>query len=140
MLPKIVAYITRDTAQGNELLVFHHPRHIETPIQVPQGTVEQGETAIDALWRELLEETGRANYTLVRQLAKGPFYADWRNEWQERNVFHLMAPEDIPNTWTYTVTAGESDKGLRFEFFWLALHEAKEKLHWSQNHWLDLLV
>ncbi|MEZ4676238.1 MAG: NUDIX domain-containing protein [Caldilineaceae bacterium] len=139
MLPKVVAYITRDTSQDLALLVFRHPHHIDVPIQVPQGTVEQGESVINALWRELLEETGRTNYTLVCQLAKEPFYADWRDEWQERNVYHLMAPIDIQDHWTHIVTDGGSDKGLCFEFFWLPLTEAKAKLHWSQNQWLGLL-
>lgn len=139
MLPKVVAYITRETERGTELLVFRHPRHIKTPIQVPQGTVEVGEPVIDALWRELEEETGRSDFTLIGQIAKVPFYADWRDEWQERNVFHLSAPADTPDDWTYVVTDGESDKGLRFEFFWLPLIEAKGKLHWSQNRWLEML-
>ena len=139
MLPKVVAYITRETEHGKELLVFRHPRHIKTPIQVPQGTVEVGELVIDGLWRELEEETGRSDFRLIGQIAKVPFYADWRDEWQERNVFHLSAPADTPDDWAYIVTDGESDKGLRFEFFWLPVGEAKEKLHWSQNQWLEML-
>jgi 8-oxo-dGTP pyrophosphatase MutT (NUDIX family) len=139
MLLKVVAYITRETERGTELLVFRHPRHIKTPIQVPQGTVEDGESVIDGLWRELEEETGRANFVLISQLAKVPFHADWRDEWQERNVFHLSAPADTPDEWTHVVTNGESDKGLCFEFFWLPLVGAKERLHWSQNQWLAML-
>ncbi len=139
MLLKVVAYITRETEHGAELLVFRHPRHIKTPIQVPQGTVEDGEPVIDGLWRELKEETGRSDFVLLRQIAKVPFYADWREEWQERNVFHLAAPADIPDTWAHVVTGGDSDKDDRFEFFWLRLTDAKETLHWSQNQWLDML-
>jgi ADP-ribose pyrophosphatase YjhB (NUDIX family) len=139
MLPKVVAYITRETEHGKELLVFRHPRHIKTPIQVPQGTVEDGESVIDGLWRELQEETGLSNLILVGQIARMPFYADWRDEWQERNVFHLSASAETPDNWAHVVTDGESDKGLRFEFFWLSVAEAKEKLHWSQNKWLDIL-
>lgn len=139
MLSKIVAYITRETEQGIELLVFRHPRHTKTQIQVPQGTVEHGESVIHGLWRELREETGLSNFIFIGQIAKVPFYADWRNEWQERNVFHLTAPADTPDEWAYVVTAGESDQGLRFDFFWLPLAEAKKKLHWSQNQWIEML-
>jgi 8-oxo-dGTP pyrophosphatase MutT (NUDIX family) len=106
---------------------------------VPQGTVDEGEAVHDALWRELYEETGRRDFVLVRQIAKVPFYADWRDEHQERNVFHLTAPADIPETWSYVVTDGASDKGLRFEYFWMPLAEAEQVLHWSQNQWLHLL-
>jgi 8-oxo-dGTP pyrophosphatase MutT (NUDIX family) len=147
MLLKVVAYITKQSEHGSkhgaghetELLVFRHPRHIKTPIQVPQGTVEEEELIVDGLWRELKEETGRSDFTLVGQIAKVPFYADWRDEWQERNVVHLTAPSDTPDTWTHVVTGGESDKGLRFEFFWLPLADAEQQLHWSQNQWLNRL-
>jgi 8-oxo-dGTP pyrophosphatase MutT (NUDIX family) len=139
VLLKVVAYITREADHGGELLIFRHPRHIKTPIQVPQGTAEGGESVLNSLWRELEEETGRSDFTLTGQIAQVPFYADWRDEWQERNVFHLSAPTGTPHTWTYVVTAGHSDKGLCFEFFWLPLTKAKEKLHWSQNQWLHLI-
>jgi len=140
VLLKIVAYITRETERGMELLVLRHPRHWKNPIQVPQGTVENGEAVITALWRELEEETGRSDFTLVRQVAQVPFYADWRDEHQERHVFHLVASPDIPDTWAYVVTAGKSDKDLTFEFFWMPLEQAQEQLHWSQNQWLPLLA
>jgi 8-oxo-dGTP pyrophosphatase MutT (NUDIX family) len=139
MLQKVVAYITRQTEHGVEMLVFRHPRHVKTPIQVPQGTVENGESVLNALWRELEEETGRSDWTLVGQIAKVPFHATWRDEWQERHVFHLTAAADAPDAWTYVVADGQSDKGLRFEFFWLPLTGAKQTLHWSQNQWLTLL-
>jgi 8-oxo-dGTP pyrophosphatase MutT (NUDIX family) len=140
MLQKVVAYITREAEHGVELLVFRPPLHIKIPIQVPQGTVENGESVLDALWRELEEETGRSDWSLVERIAKVPFHATWRNEWQERHVFHLTATADAPDAWTYIVTDGKSDKGLHFEFFWLTLAKAKQTLHWSQNQWLALLT
>jgi ADP-ribose pyrophosphatase YjhB (NUDIX family) len=134
---KVVAYITRETERGRQLLVFRHARHIETPIQVPQGTVDDDEDVVDGLWRELFEETGRRDFQLVSHIAKAPSYADWRNERQERNVFHLAAPVDVPDTWSHVVTAGDSDTGLEFEYFWLPLSETGPLLDWSQNRWLD---
>jgi 8-oxo-dGTP pyrophosphatase MutT (NUDIX family) len=139
MLLKVVAYITRENDQGKQLLVFRHPRHIKNRIQVPQGTVEPGEDIIDGLWRELEEETGRSDFVLIRQIAKVPFYADWRDEHQERNVFHLASSAGIPETWSHIVTDGTSDKGLNFEFFWMPVPEAQQILHPSQNQWLHLL-
>jgi len=139
MLLKVVAYITRESEQGRRLLVFRHPRHWKNPIQVPQGTIEDGEDIIEGLWRELLEETGRSDCVLSRQSAKVPSYADWRDEHQERNVFHLAPPANIPETWSHIVTDGTSDKGLNFEFFWMPVSEAQQILHPSQSQWLDLL-
>lgn len=51
---KVLAYITH----GNRLLVFRHPHAPEAGIQVPAGTVEEGEDPGTAVLREAAEETG----------------------------------------------------------------------------------
>ena len=140
MIPKVLAYITRDTEQGRQLLVFHHVHHPEAGIQVPGGTVEEGEPVLASLWREVEEETGITNLRLVGQIAKAPFYAEWRDEWQERNVFHLEAAAELPHSWTHVVKAGIEDKGLHFAFSWIPLDEAKKVLRWGQGQWLDLII
>ena len=52
---KVTALITRDTAQGGELLLFRHPH---AGVQIPAGTIEKGETPREAALREAVEETG----------------------------------------------------------------------------------
>jgi len=54
---KMLVYITH----ANRLLVFRHPHHPEAGIQVPTGTIEQGESPEDAALREAFEETGLSN-------------------------------------------------------------------------------
>jgi 8-oxo-dGTP diphosphatase len=49
----VVGCLARD-AGGNVLLVRHHKRGWE----IPQGRVEEGESLLDALQREVLEEAG----------------------------------------------------------------------------------
>lgn len=140
MIQKVLAYITRETERGCEILVFRHPYSKGAPIQVPQGTVEEGEPAIAALWREVKEETGLTSLALVNQIAKATYYCDWQQEWQERNVFHLRTPSTTLNDWSHIVTNGLEDKGLRFEFFWLSLAEAQQTLQDSQSQWLYLIT
>lgn len=53
---KAIAYIT----QGDRLLVFRQPQYPEAGIQVPGGTIEDGESADEAALREAREETGLA--------------------------------------------------------------------------------
>jgi 8-oxo-dGTP pyrophosphatase MutT (NUDIX family) len=62
---KVTAFITRDSAQGRELLVFTHP---DAGIQVPAGTMEAGETPEIAVLREVSEETGLTAVRLVAYL------------------------------------------------------------------------
>ena len=61
---KVVAYNTR----GDELLVFTHREFPEAGVQVPAGTVEEGETLDAAVLREVHEETGLPP-TAVRKMA-----------------------------------------------------------------------
>jgi 8-oxo-dGTP diphosphatase len=54
MIEKVVTYIT----QKDRLLVFRHTRFPEAGIQVPAGTVREGEDLLEAAYREAIEETG----------------------------------------------------------------------------------
>ena len=57
---KVFAYITHN----QHLLVFNHPFASEAGIQVPVGTIEEGEHPETAVLREAFEETGLNNLTL----------------------------------------------------------------------------
>lgn len=65
------------------------------------------------------------------------FYAESKAEWQERNVFHLQAPDALPRFWQHVVKAGGEDAGLYFEYLWASLSEAKATLSGGQGQWLD---
>jgi len=58
VLGKVTAFITRKTGNGVELLLLKHP---SAGIQIPAGTVEIGETYLEAVIRETAEETGLTN-------------------------------------------------------------------------------
>jgi len=69
-LGKVTAFITRSTPSGVDLLLFRHPF---TGVQIPAGTVEEGETLEQAVLRETAEETGVTNAHLVHEIG-------WRDE------------------------------------------------------------
>lgn len=71
-LDKITAFVTRSSLNGLELLLFKHPY---AGIQIPAGTVEEGEPLEQAVLRELMEETG-LNAGHVRLRAS----LGWRDE------------------------------------------------------------
>ncbi len=55
ILEKVTVFITRSTPRGSDLLLFRHPY---AGIQIPAGSVENGETPEQAARREAQEETG----------------------------------------------------------------------------------
>jgi 8-oxo-dGTP pyrophosphatase MutT (NUDIX family) len=55
LLRKATAFVIRQKYAQRELLAFTHPT---AGIQVPAGTVEEGEAFEDAALREVHEETG----------------------------------------------------------------------------------
>ena len=68
MLQKVTAFVTRAGSAGAALLLFRHPN---AGIQLPAGTVEEGETPEAAVLREVFEETGlRHGVRIVRGLGQ----------------------------------------------------------------------
>jgi 8-oxo-dGTP pyrophosphatase MutT (NUDIX family) len=61
-IDKVTAFITRD---GRDLLLFQHPH---AGVQIPAGTVEDGETPAQAVKREANEETGLTALSIRRYL------------------------------------------------------------------------
>ena len=55
VVQKVTAFIVRERSGVKELLVFKHPT---AGIQIPAGTVEEGEALETAVKREVYEETG----------------------------------------------------------------------------------
>ena len=62
---KVTAFVTRERNGVRELLLFRHPT---AGIQIPAGTVEDGETPETAVIREVYEETGLRGVNIEQSL------------------------------------------------------------------------
>lgn len=118
---KAFAYITH----GNRLLVFRHPNAPDAGIQVPAGTMKDGERPVDAVMREAYEETGLAGLELVRFLGEQvhdttDFGGD---EVHHRYFYHLRYTGDPPMTWRHYESDPDTDEPELplFEFFWATI-------------------
>ncbi|MAT96933.1 MAG: hypothetical protein CL608_07305 [Anaerolineaceae bacterium] len=65
---KVTAFITRIGPEGQpQLLLFQHP---QAGVQIPAGTVDEGEDWQTAVLREAREETGLTQLTIQRYLGR----------------------------------------------------------------------
>ncbi|WP_255149175.1 NUDIX hydrolase [Halorarius halobius] len=113
---KACAYVTRN---GSELLVFEGPGH--EGLQIPKGTVEGGESPREALYREVIEESGLATLGRVRHLATDVWTR--RRSPPKRYVrsFYHAPVHEPRDEWTHVVTGEGDERGVEFAFSWVEL-------------------
>lgn len=114
---KACAYITRN---NSELLVFEGPRH--DGLQIPKGTIEPGESPVEAVYRETAEESGLAAVTQFRHLVTDVWTRrESPPKRYVRNFYHAPVYESR-DAWTHTVTGTGAERGMEYDFFWVDIH------------------
>jgi len=107
---RVVVYVER----SDGLLVFDHQDHPEAGTQVPAGGVHQGEDLIEAVIREVREETGvglDAEPTLLGRHE----HLDGLGQPALSHFFRVDAPDGLPRAWQHVVTGDGEDAGLVFD-------------------------
>ncbi|EOO26990.1 phosphohydrolase (MutT/nudix family protein) [Bacillus cereus BAG1X2-3] len=137
-MKKVYAYITREKEGVMQLLVFKHRDIHEAGIQVPGGTVDEGETLEAAILREVQEESGLRHLCIERFLADYIIHVKEKQEYEKRHFFHVTLLTDVKDTWEHIVSAGEKDQGLAFSYEWVNIAKCPE-LAGKQGEFLHLL-
>lgn len=116
---KVLAYITNQDGATCKLLVFEHKDQPEAGLQVPGGTIEKDEEVIDALYREIFEESGIEKEELIfeRKLLEYHYSPKNKETIYERHIFHLTYLGD-KEAWNHVVVGDGNDNGLIFRFRW----------------------
>jgi len=121
VISKVFAYITH----ANRLLVFTHPHSPEAGIQVPAGTLKDGERPEEAVLREAHEETGLTHLELAGFLGEcrrdmSDFGLD---EVDHRRFYHLRCEGHPSEAWRHLENdpSDGSSEPIEFEFFWAGL-------------------
>lgn len=137
---KVFAYITRGTEEQRELLVFEHDGEPEAGLQVPGGTIEDDELLIDALYREVQEETGLPSSVLdfVGKVHKYNYYPEHKDKVYERNIFHFEYIGERVDSWEHKVVSDGQDNGRVFTFHWEPVNKLPQ-LAAEQDKAIELL-
>lgn len=116
----VAGFILRKNETNNfELLSLSFPSIPDALWRVPGGGVEKNENLVDALFREIKEETGLTDLTLIRKLGVLNYYKPFIKRLVERHDFLLLAPQRTAETWSHLVTGTDKDQGYVFEYKWL---------------------
>ncbi|MER7849452.1 NUDIX domain-containing protein [Kitasatospora sp. NPDC096077] len=137
---RTAAYVTRDVPGGRELLVFDHRDHPEAGTQVPAGGVDPGEPLVDAVLREVTEETGVTAVTLGAALAVQQRPHPHTGRPRVTVFFHAQTTE-TRDTWTHTVAGqgDDQDHGMVFRCYFVPMREAAGLLADDQGEFMPLV-
>lgn len=132
---RVAAYVIRYRS-APELLVFDHVGAPESGIQVPAGGVLPDESLEQAVLREVAEETGLTDVTVI-----GPIAVDDRpradtGQPRRTTFFQLRARPDSADAWHHHVRGDGQDAGLEFACRFVPI-PLVERLADAQDAWLS---
>ena len=142
MLPtvrKAFAYITH----RRRLLIFSHPHVPSAGLQVPAGSMLDGEAPEVAVLREAREETGLDDLRVVRFLGETHRNrADvGKAEIHHRFFFHLVCDSEPPERWQhYELDPSDGSEPPLFEFWWAPLPHGVPELIGGHGDMLPALM
>ncbi|MCE4044228.1 NUDIX domain-containing protein [Lysinibacillus fusiformis] len=120
VVEKAFGYITRERGEQIQVLVFEQ-NTVGAGIQVPKGTIEEGETPLEAVKREMLEETGLTTL-VVQGLIAQDYFNHPSGVLQKRYFYHLTISGETKETWQHYPT-GLNEADLLFSFYWISAEQ-----------------
>ena len=103
VVEKVTALVTRERDAVKELLLFKHPT---AGIQIPAGTVEDGETPEAAVIREVYEETGLRGVNIEQSLGCIENELDENERVVAKTTLVYTNPSLGPNVYKKELTRG----------------------------------
>ncbi|WP_161568174.1 NUDIX domain-containing protein [Anaerobacillus alkaliphilus] len=119
-LTKVTAYITRKMEGKFQLLTMLEEGVESYGLQVPGGTVEEGETLEDCLLREIEEEAQLQQLEIKSYLGECSYFLEAKQAYITRHYFHLTIEECL-DRFTVVVRSQDEDNGWIYHYRWTDL-------------------
>jgi GrpB-like predicted nucleotidyltransferase (UPF0157 family)/8-oxo-dGTP pyrophosphatase MutT (NUDIX family) len=125
---KVIAVIFRKDITGFSLLVYKAQTSPNMGYRFPGGGINPQENEIDALYREIEEETGlsKDKMTYFRKIGSLEYFKPGIGKMVKRHDFLLMINEQGPNEFSFSVTSNDKDNETIFDFEWIPLSRYPE--------------
>lgn len=126
MKTKVVAYIVRS---ASDLLVYTHDKDTnpinQSGLQVPSGTCNPGEEPVEAVIREVKEESGLEVEIISKLGVQNYDMRPYDDHIHERHFFVLRATKgsDLRETWVHEISSHDMDNNLKFNYYWLPIKQ-----------------
>jgi leucyl-tRNA synthetase family protein len=125
---KVVVAIVENT--NNEVLLIHESSHGVTNFTFIGGGMEQGEVELDALKREIIEESGYTDFDIVSKIPVGIFVKGYRHpKGKNQNSFGYAYHVKLRSDNKVKSEAEEGKHALR----WVKKDEVKNILTWAHH-------
>jgi ADP-ribose pyrophosphatase YjhB (NUDIX family) len=118
---RVAAYVIRHISSEPQLLVFDQLGIPDAGTQVPAGGVKPGESLHDAVLREVAEETGLTDISVVSEIATEQKPHPETGQPRHTTYFHVQARADTSDSWKHSVTGTGQDSDLQFVCRFVAL-------------------
>ena len=123
MVEGVFAYIFNSKKDKRRLLAYSHKNHPEKPLLVPGGSIKDGEKPIDALKREIKEESGLTDIYEIMKLGEADIISEIADQKVHGHFYRCKTDHDLTE-WEHEVKGQDIDHGLIFKFHWLEPQKA----------------
>lgn len=121
---KSFGFIVQTDQMGRKkLLVYSNEPGVQ--FRLPGGNIEPGETAEEALYREMLEESGLTYLLMTKKLGVQYYYKAFIDSNVERHDFLVVPDRKLPEKWEFIGTGDGGDQGSKFKYQWIT----KDEIH-----------
>ncbi len=118
MIEGAFAYIFNSNKDKKRLLAYSHKNHPEKPLLVPGGSIKNNEKPLNALKREIKEESGLTEIYDIKKLGEADVISEIADESVHGHFYKCKTDHDLTE-WEHEVRGQDIDHGLIFKFHWL---------------------